>query len=178
MLALALSGAFLFGMQKAPGAGLRDAARPLVADYVDRLAAEIGAPPAVERARAPTQRLPVTVRIQGPQVHWESHPREEAGGRWRGHDRWANEEGLLVRTSADGHRIEFGIDLRPWHDRPCAWGWVTLAALGLGLYLSRLVAQAHGAAFTVRNAGPGLEVGVRFGGSEGAGWARDRREQN
>jgi signal transduction histidine kinase len=34
--------------------------------------------------------------------------------------------------------------------------------IGLGLYLSRLVAQAHGASFTIRNAQPGLEVGVRF----------------
>jgi signal transduction histidine kinase len=34
--------------------------------------------------------------------------------------------------------------------------------VGLGLYLSRLIAQAHGAAFTIRNARPGLEVEVRF----------------
>jgi len=34
--------------------------------------------------------------------------------------------------------------------------------VGLGLYLCRLVAQAHGAAFSVRNAQPGLEIAVRF----------------
>ena len=32
--------------------------------------------------------------------------------------------------------------------------------VGLGLYLCRLVAQAHGGSFTVRNAQPGLEVEV------------------
>jgi len=32
--------------------------------------------------------------------------------------------------------------------------------VGLGLYLCRLVAQAHGGTFTVRNAQPGLEVVV------------------
>jgi signal transduction histidine kinase len=32
--------------------------------------------------------------------------------------------------------------------------------VGLGLYLCKLVAQAHGGSFTVRNALPGLEVAV------------------
>src|SRR5437868_12483162 len=73
LLALALAGAFLFGMQQALGIGWRDAARPLVTDYVDRLAAEVGSPPSVERAQALAQRLPITVRIHGPQVNWESH---------------------------------------------------------------------------------------------------------
>jgi signal transduction histidine kinase len=34
--------------------------------------------------------------------------------------------------------------------------------IGLGLYLSRLIAQAHGATFAIRNAQPGLEVEIRF----------------
>jgi signal transduction histidine kinase len=34
--------------------------------------------------------------------------------------------------------------------------------VGLGLYLCRLVAEAHGAQWTVRNAGPGLEVRVAW----------------
>jgi signal transduction histidine kinase len=129
LLAFALSGAFLFGMQKALGIGWRDAARPLVSDYVDRLAAEIGSPPAIERARALAQRLPITVRIDGPQVHWESHPRSAEQGHWRGHDRWAAEDGLLARTTADGHRIAFGLNVQPWRDRPRVWGWLTLATL-------------------------------------------------
>ena len=42
LLALAMAATFLFGMQKAFSIGWRDAARPLLVDYVDRLAAEIG----------------------------------------------------------------------------------------------------------------------------------------
>lgn len=129
LLAFALSGAFLFGMQKALGIGWRDAARPLVSDYVDRLAAEIGSPPDVERARALTQRLPITIRIQGPKVDWESHPPDEQARRWRVRDRWAGEEELLARASADGHRIVFGLHVQPWRDRPRVWGWITLAML-------------------------------------------------
>lgn len=74
LLALALSGAFFVGMQKALGIGWRDAARPLVSDYVDRLAADIGSPPDVGRARALTQHLPITVSIRGPRVNWDSRP--------------------------------------------------------------------------------------------------------
>jgi signal transduction histidine kinase len=124
LLAFALTGAFLFGMQKALGVGWRDAAKPLVSDYVDRLAAEIGSPPSIERARALTERLPITVRIDGPQVRWESQPREDGypQQRWRGED-------LLARTSADGHRIEFGLNLQAWRERPRAWAWLTLVAL-------------------------------------------------
>lgn len=129
LLAFALSGAFLFGMQKALGVGWRDAARPLVSDYVDRLALEIGSPPAVERASALAQRLPVTVRIRGPQVNWESHPRDAQEQRWHARDRWAGEEDLLARTSADGHRIEFGLNVQPWRERPRIWAWATLATL-------------------------------------------------
>lgn len=127
ILAFALAGAFLFGMQKALSIGWRDAARPLVTDYVDRLVAEIGSPPSVERARALTQRLPVTVAIEGPQVHWQSHPAET--NTWRRHDRWATEEGLLARTTADGHHVVFGLNVQAWRDRPRLWAWTTLAML-------------------------------------------------
>lgn len=128
LLALALSGSFMFGMQKALGIGWRDAARPLVTDYVDRLTAELGAPPSVDRARALTERLPVTVRIEGPQVTWDSHP-GETEHRWRRHDRWGRDEDLLARSSTDGHRIEFGLNLQPWRDRPRVWFWATLVTL-------------------------------------------------
>jgi len=46
--------------------------------------------------------------------------------------------------------------------RPDAARERATGGVGLGLYLSRLVAQAHGAAFTLRNAHPGLEIAVRF----------------
>lgn len=72
--ALALALAFLYGMQRAFSGGWRELARPLVADYVDRLAAEIGSPPDTARAAALAERLPLTIVIEGPQVHWRSHP--------------------------------------------------------------------------------------------------------
>ena len=75
LLALATSGVFLAGMQQALHNGWEAYAMPLVADYADRLAAEIGTPPSVERAKALTQRLPITVRIDGPQVQYDSQPR-------------------------------------------------------------------------------------------------------
>ncbi len=134
VLALAMSGAFLFGMQKALGTGWRDAARPLLVDYVDRVAAEIGSPPSVDRARAITQRLPVTVRISGPQVNWRSHPDDDHEHRHR-RDRWMDDppdpgdERLLTRTTADGHRIDFGLAIKPWRERPRFIGWATLATL-------------------------------------------------
>ena len=52
LLALAMAATFVGGMQAALSIGWRDAARPLVADYVDKLAAEIGSPPSAERARS------------------------------------------------------------------------------------------------------------------------------
>jgi signal transduction histidine kinase len=129
VLALALTSAFLFGMQKALTAGWRDAVKPLLQDYVGRLAAEIGSPPSIERARALTQRLPVTVEITGPQVRWSSRDgtEEAQDRRWMRPDRW--HDSPLVRTTADGHRIEFGLNLRPWHGRSRLWGFATLGML-------------------------------------------------
>jgi hypothetical protein len=46
--------------------------------------------------------------------------------------------------------------------RPDASRERATGVVGLGLYLSRLIAQAHGAAFKVRNASPGLKVALRF----------------
>jgi len=134
LLALTMVATFLFGMQQALSVGWRDAARPLVADYVDRLAADLGSPPSVERAKALVQRLPISVRISGPQVNWRSHPdAPDRASRWQ--DRWSgddwrrNEPRLLERTTADGHRIEFALNVQVWHDRPRLAGWITLAVL-------------------------------------------------
>lgn len=130
LLAIAMAGVFLVGMQKALGVGWRDAARPLLTDYVDRLTAEIGSPPSIERARALAARLPITIRIHGPQVQWQSEGSERRSD-WTHHDRWHGEDDppLLARSTADGHRIEFGLNVQPWRDRPRIWGWVTLAVL-------------------------------------------------
>jgi signal transduction histidine kinase len=139
LLAVAMAATFLFGMQYAFSVGWRDAARPLVADYVDRLAADIGSPPSVERATALVQRLPITVRISGPQVNWRSHPdAPDRAAHWRDaqwqgdwtEDDWRRKEPrLLERSTADGHRIQFGVNREIVHNQPRLVGWITLAAL-------------------------------------------------
>lgn len=127
LLALGMVAVFLGGMQRALSTGWRDAARPLVADYMDRLVADIGTPPSVERAQALTARLPIAIRIEGPQVNWQSHPsRPGQRGARAGISDW------LSRSTADGHRVSFGWGTLPWQGEPHTWGWITLALL-LGL---------------------------------------------
>lgn len=128
LLALGMTLAFVGGMQKALGIGWRDAARPLVSDYVDRLVADIGSPPSIERARALADRLPVSVRISGPRVNWDSGSGVE-------HDAgWDNNEGphgrtLLQRATADGHSVRLGLHLASLQDQPHRVGWITLSVL-------------------------------------------------
>ena len=131
LLALAMAATFLFGMQKAFSIGWRDAARPLLVDYVDRLAVEIGSPPSIERAQALVQRLPVAIHISGPQVNWRSHPANpDQERRWNDANRWKGDEPrLLERTTADGHRIHFSLNVQLWQDQPRVIGWATLAVL-------------------------------------------------
>ncbi|MGO4327594.1 ATP-binding protein [Cupriavidus sp. 2TAF22] len=137
LLALATTVTFVGGMQKAFSTGWRSAARPLVADYVDRLAAEIGSPPSVERARAISARLPVSVRIAGPRVNWQSEDAPASGWRSGAAMRWPrhgpdDDAPLFSRTTADGHRIDFGLSTATWQNQPHRAGWITLAVL-LGL---------------------------------------------
>lgn len=135
LLALFMSTAFLFGMQKALSLGWRDAARPLLVDYVDRVTHELGSPPSIERARELTARLPVTVRISGPAVNWASHA-DMDDDHWR-REAWLDDragrrediESLFVRQTADGHRIRYGLNVKPWRDRPRFVGWATLGVL-------------------------------------------------
>ena len=131
LFALAMAGAFVFGMQSALSVGWRDAARPLVSDYVDKLVAEIGSPPSVERAQAITQRLPLSVRISGPEVNWRSNPQEvDYGHGWMDDNRAPSDEPhFYERNTADGHHIRFGVSVQAWHDRPRFIGWTTLAVL-------------------------------------------------
>ncbi len=60
-LALALGTTLLFvsATRELFSTGWRELARPLVADYLDRLAADIGSPPDLARAQALVQRLPL-----------------------------------------------------------------------------------------------------------------------
>ncbi len=132
VLALATTGVFMLGMQRVLQSGWRSYAQPLVADYVDRLAAEIGTPPDAARATALVARLPISVRIDGPAVRLDSHPDTRSHRRWR-HDDGEREFGAedwgLARSTADGHRITFGLAAPLPGDRPRFFGWITLGAL-------------------------------------------------
>jgi signal transduction histidine kinase len=135
LLALATTAVFLFGMQRVVQGGWQGYARPLVADYVDRLAGEIGTPPDAQRARRLAERLPISVRIEGPQVQFDSHPERRTRARWRGgEDEFERDDGAhqgshLTRTTIDGHRIRFGLAGPAPDERPRLVGWITLGAL-------------------------------------------------
>lgn len=134
LLAAAMTFVFIAGAQKAFTMGWREAARPILVDYVDRLAAEVtagGATPSVERALAITERLPLTMRIEGPVIRWASHPDARPSNKeWGGGKDWAS---LLYRQTADGHRIEFGINGEAVERRPRLIGYALAALLGLTL---------------------------------------------
>lgn len=148
VLAVAISLITLGGLERAFGMGWRDVGRPLVADYVDRLAADIGSPPDLVRAQALADRLPLVIAIDGPALHWrsarhepahraptpaaEAHaslpvaaPPEPFSRNWAG----PTPRDWLTRQTADGHRILFGIDTETLHRRPRAVGALTLALL-------------------------------------------------
>jgi signal transduction histidine kinase len=159
LLALATTAVFLFGMQRVLQGGWQGYAKPLVADYVDKLAAEIGSPPDEARAKAIVARLPVSIRIDGPQVRYDSHPgatypsrthppppvrpevskgqsepalrkaQDDRNTELRSEHELGAEGWGLSRTTADGHRILFGLAGPPPDARPRSVGWATLAAL-------------------------------------------------
>jgi signal transduction histidine kinase len=163
LLALAVTAVFLFGMKRVVQTGWEGYAKPMVADYVGKLADEIGSPPDVSKAQAITARLPVTVRIDGPTVHFDSHPNLHRPWSYDGGDpRHGPESWGLVRTTADGHRITFGLT-GPLHRTSEArtFAWATLAALlGLTLaayaYVRRMLRPLH-------NIGEGV---ARFGAGD------------
>lgn len=131
LLALAMGAVFMGGMQRAFSTGWRDAAKPLITDYMDRLVADLGSPPDVGRAQALASRLPISIRIEGPEVNWQSHP--DKPREWRSFEGRAND--WLSRTTADGHRVVFGPGTIPWQGAPHGmFGWITLALL-LGLLI-------------------------------------------
>ncbi len=125
LMALAMTTVFLAGTQRGLGQAWRAAVQPVVADYMDRLVAEIGSPPSVERAKALVARLPISIRIDGPQVQWSSHP-EQDGFRSRRRD---EAERWLERSTADGHRVVFGVGDVPWERGPHRAVWLTLTLL-------------------------------------------------
>lgn len=173
LLAAAMTFAFFAGAQKAFSVGWREAARPLLVDYVDHLAREItaGGQPSVERARAITERLPLTVRIDGPRVRWASHPNQKipdwqqgSSGdtqRWHREDWDAGKDGqrILQRTTADGHTIEFGVNEEVFERRPRLIGYALAALLLLTLlawlYVQRLLKPLDSIGESARRFGTG-----------------------
>ncbi len=147
LLAVAMTGVFILGAQRAFTLGWKETARPVVMDYVDRLAKEVtggGPTPQVALAKALTNRLPLKVHIQGPSVQWESHPGQSAIYRQR--DYWGGDQNgqtILRRTTADGHTIVFGIDeasfQRKSNNFGMAIGALLLVTLLAWLYVRRLL---------------------------------------
>ncbi len=135
-LAIATTAVFLLGARAFFANGWQDFARPLLSDYLDRVAADLGSPPDVARARALVERLPVSIRIEGPQVNWTSHPlRIDYRYREFGTNDGAEGAGmarLFSRRSADGHTVHFGLGDWRWHGQRIGVVWATLAGL-LGL---------------------------------------------
>jgi len=146
LLALVMAVVFMGGMKKSFSTGWAEAAKPMLVDYADRLVAEIGTPPDIARAQALVARLPITIRIVGPQVNWDSNPGgANSPGGWM-HDRdeepWNDK--WFIRPTADGHRVIFGWAPKLWKLAPRAAGWATLCALLLLVvlgyaYVSRLL---------------------------------------
>jgi signal transduction histidine kinase len=128
LLAMGSTGLFVLGTRELFSTGWREVALPLAADYLDRLATEIGSPPDVQRAKALVQHLPVSVHIEGPQVQWDSHP-----GLYAQRQRHAPHDGrwhqMLTRLTPDGHRITFGLGELRWDEQPRWHGWLILAGL-------------------------------------------------
>ena len=170
LLALATTAVFLLGMQRLLHNGWESYARPLVSDYTDRLAEELGAPPDLARAQALVRRLPITLRITGPLVQFDSHPWRNGVRQDEDGDTAVRGWGLSRRT-ADGHRIRFGLASPPDAARPRLVGWATLAALLLltGIAYAtvrRLLAPVPPGRWARFAARRGPAPGVRFP----AGW--------
>lgn len=149
VLALALMAVFVNGMQRAlSGSGWRALARPMLTDYMNRIVAELGTPPDVAKAQALVARLPITLRIEGPRVNWNSDPGRpgrrgwlaERGNRWNGEPGGEAGDAWYIRSTADGHRVIFGWSPRLWQHAigPRDWLGVVLA-LGLILLAYALV---------------------------------------
>lgn len=146
LLALAMAFTFIGGVQKAFSVGWREAARPLLMDYVDHLMADIapGGTPDAGKAAALTQRLHVmTVRIEGPVVQWASHPAQPRPDWMRDQPGQTDGPRLLTRQTADGHTVTFGLNDQIFERRPRMVGYTLTVLLLLTLlaflYVRRLL---------------------------------------
>lgn len=160
LLAIGTTIIFLAGMKEVVRLGWQGWGRPLLGDYVDLLSADIGTPPDVAHAQALVARLPISIRIEGPQVNWDSHPQRRLN--WPRVSAPGSEESMVyMRTLADGHRLVFGLapPTPTQHPKWVGWGTLTL------LLLITWAAFAH----VRRLLGPLDEIragAVRFGRGE------------
>lgn len=146
-LAVAVGAVFVFGVQRAFAGGWQAWARPLLADYIDHLARDIGSPPDLRRAQALADRLPLRIRIDGPGLHWRSdlrmpedwdegpdgperrlRPPPMVGPHappWRdGMRRW-----LWRVETPEGYTLRFGFARFPMREEPRLAAGVTLLVL-------------------------------------------------
>jgi signal transduction histidine kinase len=132
-LAIAMTATFIWGTQRSFAYGWREAIAPIISDYIDRLAADIGTPPNVEKAKILAAKLPLSIRIAGPAVVFDSHPNKDRHLHERrrlGSDTdELNGPRFLQRRTADGHLISFGLGDLEWRKHPTGTGLVTLMAL-------------------------------------------------
>ena len=132
VLATALSAAFITGTKHAFSTGWRDAVKPLLTDYVDRLALEIGSPPDARKAQRLVERLPISIRIDGPVTRFDSHL-DRNNHTWQRSSRsYGSDEknqNFLKRQTADGHSISFGLGNMEWRRGVGMFSWLTLALL-------------------------------------------------
>jgi signal transduction histidine kinase len=143
LVALGMSFVFMGTIQRGFSSGWRDAVRPIIADYVDRLASEIGTPPDIAKTQALASRLPISIIIAGPAVNFSTHPahlHSDHKYRYPGAKNPLNEK-LLRRVTTDGHTISFGLGDIEWRRGPGKTAWLLLAALLLILALTFLAVR-------------------------------------
>jgi signal transduction histidine kinase len=138
VLSLSMAVVFLIGMQRGLSHGWRDVVRPLSQDYLNRIFDQIGSPPSLQKAQQLTRELPLMISIQGPIVNWTSHSRmlEREGREWHRKE-WMGGDlddrnqrhPFFVRQTSDGHRIELGLSVESWQERPRRVGLFTLLGL-------------------------------------------------
>lgn len=139
-LALAVSAVFVLGMQRAFSGGWQSWVRPLLADYTDHLVREIGSPPDLARAQAVADRLPLRIRIDGPDgMHWRSDrrwPEEWDDGHappsqrgWRGPLHGGMRGWLWRVQTPEGYTLRFAFARFPVREEPRVAAAITLAVL-------------------------------------------------
>ncbi len=158
VLAVVLCGVFVVSVHRVFMVGWREAAQPLLGDYLDRMAEDLMVDERLDvaRAQALTRRLPLTLCVcdGDGQVHWSSHAALQgrcqrfcaasvsghadvfagagpAGEPCEAPGPGAGEPGLLTRRLADGHILQFGLDEQVFGGPPVRLGGVLAVVLGL-----------------------------------------------